>query len=100
MGTVPGLYWKMRFKVGLSEDVQAVDHAAVGNGITAAGVNVDGGLAVHEDLDVEAVVVITVIYPECDSGTVGLGILYLVVQQGAGEVQRFVSAGTVADILA
>ena len=90
----------MRFKVGLSEDVQAVDYAAVGNGITAAGVNVDGGLAVHEDLDVEAVVVVTVIYPECDSGTVGLGILYLVVQQCAGEVQRFVSAGTVADILA
>ena len=60
-----------------------MDHTAIGDSVTATGVNVDSCFAIHEDLDVEAVIIVTIINPECDTGPIGLGILYLIVEYSA-----------------
>ena len=76
-----------------------MNHAAVGDSVAAAGVNVDGRFAVHEDLDVEAVIIIAVIHPEGYTSPVGLGILYLLVEYRTREIHRLITAGAIAHIL-
>ena len=58
-------------------------HATIRDGITSARLDINRRLAIHEHLDMEAVMIITIIHPEGNASPVFLGILYLVVKNRA-----------------
>ena len=77
-----------------------MQHATVGNGVPATRINIDGCLAIHKHLDMEPVIIVAIIDPERDLGTVLLGVGYLVIKNSAREIKSLIPASAVTHILA